>query len=138
MRVKITEDFSACKFQLEKMQNILKLSLILLFFALGGLAFSTNNKTDFHAENPAVEDTAVAPRDLYIRNCARCHGADGTSQTELGKTLEAPDLTSKAVQKMSVKKIARVITKGDGAMPAFGKKLSKAEIASLANYVRSF
>ena len=70
---------------------------------------------------------------LYGRNCARCHGADGKSQTELGQTLEATDLTAK---KTSVKKNVEVITNGIGGMPSFGKKLKKAEITAIANYVR--
>ncbi len=71
---------------------------------------------------------------MYLKNCARCHGADGKSQTETGKSLDAPDLTT---DKSSVGRNVRIITKGAGEMPAFGKKLKNSEITALAKYVRS-
>lgn len=115
-----------------------KAMIVLAFLTVGAWALTKKNSnfqqiapTD---KNAPVEKTA----DLYLQNCARCHGADGKSETTLGKSLEATDLTSREVQKMSRKKIGKVITHGYDAMPAFDKKLSKAEIKALAEYVRSF
>lgn len=112
--------------------------LVLAFAVFGALAFSTRINANISAEsavaeNPASESSAVPLKVLYARNCARCHGVDGKSQTELGQTLEAPDLTAK---KTSVKRNVQVIANGEGAMPGFAKKLKKTEIDALANYVR--
>lgn len=120
------------------MRSLLKIIPIFIFAACGAFAFSFNNKSVLKAHPVAVAaaetENPTAPRDLYIRNCARCHGADGKSQNELGQTLEATDLT---VRKASTKRAVAVITKGAGAMPGFGKKLKKSEIAALAKYIRS-
>jgi mono/diheme cytochrome c family protein len=74
-----------------------------------------------------------------MQNCARCHGADGRGQTEQGEMYGAHDLTdAKLMNKLSHKRIANIITRGGGGMPSFAKKLSKEEVAALANFVRGF
>ncbi len=77
---------------------------------------------------------AVSPRSLFVQNCARCHGSNGKAQTALGKRLEADDLTTSDADRA---KIIRTVTNGRGDMPSFRKKLSKAQIASIAGYVSS-
>ena len=71
---------------------------------------------------------------LYVSNCARCHGADGKGNTQLGREMDIPDLTTSNI---SSKRITQVIAKGDGDMPAFGKKLKAKQIASLVKYVKA-
>lgn len=118
------------------MRNILKTIFVLVFFALGAFAFSVGAKANFRAANASVSTSAAAaPKDLYIINCARCHGADGAGETDLGRKLDVPDLTVSG-KRMSVKKITQIINNGEGEMPGFGKKLSKKQIASLTAYVR--
>lgn len=115
-------------------QKILKVVFVLIFVSFGAFAFSSLSKVNVPVEKTFIENASDTPKQLYLRNCARCHGADGKSQTEAGKSMDAPDLTD---VKPSVKKSVRVITSGDGEMPAFGKKLKKSEIVALANYVRT-
>jgi mono/diheme cytochrome c family protein len=125
------------------MQNILKTFLVLTFAAFGALAFSSGAKANFDQTisytNKIVAESDVtaidAAKDLYIRNCARCHGADGAGQTEVGQKLDVPDLSISG-KRTSAAKIARVIANGKDEMPAFGKKLNKKQIASIAAYVR--
>lgn len=121
------------------MKNFLKAATIVAFTTVGGLALTIKpnvyRETNLTVEN--IEKPSAA-RDLYLKNCARCHGADGKSDNELGRKLDAPDLTANHAQKMKERKIVGVITYGEDEMPAYGKKLSKAEIKSLARYVRSF
>lgn len=121
------------------MQNILKTISILTFVALGAFTLATGAKANLDAKNLGAENSAIesfdATKDLYIRNCARCHGADGAGQTELGQKLDVPDLTISG-RRMSVGKIARIVANGEDEMPAFGKKLSKKQIASISSYVR--
>ncbi len=116
------------------MQGVLKIISVLMFVSLGAFAFTSLPKESFSAEKAIAEEPPVSPKELFMLNCARCHGADGKSQTKLGKSMDAPDLTA---HKHSLKKNIRIITNGDDDMPAFGKKLKKAEIAALAKYVRS-
>jgi mono/diheme cytochrome c family protein len=114
------------------MQNILKVVFVLIFAAIGVFAVSTQPKNAINAV--AAENSADAARDLYLRNCARCHGADGKAQTELGIREDATDLTQ---IKPSMAKSVRVITNGKEGMPGFGKKLTKAQINTIARYIRT-
>lgn len=119
-----------------KMKNIWKASAILVFAAVGIFAVSASKTMVAAAEYnnlSAEENSAQSARALYLRNCARCHGADGKSQTKAGIDSDAPDLTQ---FKPSVSKSIRAITNGADGMPAFGSKLKKSQISALANYVR--
>ena len=78
---------------------------------------------------------AVRTRDLFARNCARCHGMDGRGETDQGRKYDVPDLTEE-VRYASTAKISRIITNGKQEMPAFGKKLTKKQISALTAYVR--
>ncbi len=75
--------------------------------------------------------------DLFRANCALCHGADGKSNTPTGRAFKAPDLTSAAVAKMTDAELTRVIHDGKGNMPAFGTRLTDAQIRSLVAHIRS-
>jgi cytochrome c553 len=105
--------------------------LVIFFFSLSFRSEASKAKT-FETNFTFNE----SPRTLYLNNCARCHGADGKSQTELGKLNDTPDISSGRARKISNSSLTRLITKGEGSMPGFGKKLNKTQIASLANYVR--
>jgi cytochrome c6 len=73
---------------------------------------------------------------LYKAKCALCHSADGSADNQTGKSLHAKDLRSEEVQKRSDAELAAVITKGNGAMPAFGSMLSPEDIRNLVGYIR--
>src|SRR5713101_10063346 len=73
---------------------------------------------------------------LYKANCAVCHAADGSGNSPSGKALKAKDLRSDEVQKKSDAELADGITKGQGKMPPFGKKLKPEQIQQLVSYVR--
>lgn len=109
------------------MKNTIKLALI------AGVSIAAGFAALVHSA-PTVSSQAVSPRSLYIQNCARCHGSNGKAQTALGKKLEADDLTA---SNASTAKIIRTVTNGRGDMPSFKKRLSKAQIASIAGYVKS-
>ena len=111
------------------MKKIIKLAIIAAFAIVAGFAALIHR-----APTASASSEAASPRSLFMQNCARCHGANGKAQTALGKKLEADDLTASSA---STAKIIRTITNGRGDMPSFKKKLSKAQIASLAGYVRS-
>jgi mono/diheme cytochrome c family protein len=77
--------------------------------------------------------------DLYESRCAKCHGKDGRAKTFAGKLKGARNFTDPKWQSDTTDEhIVNSITNGKKGMPAFGAKLSEAEIASLAGYIRSF
>ena len=81
--------------------------------------------------------------DLFKSNCARCHGAEGRSDTPLGRTFNAPDLTDQKwwqehAAMTNSRSLAAIITNGKGSMPGFSKKLNRSEINMLVAYVRRF
>jgi len=88
------------------------------------------------AESSATEGTDDVGS-LYNKKCAECHGKDGRAKSFRGKLSHARDLTdAEWQQRVSDERIYNSISNGKGKMPAFGKKLSEAEINSLAKYVR--
>lgn len=73
---------------------------------------------------------------LYKSRCAGCHGADGSGDTAIGKSMHMRALGSADVQKMSDAELTAMITDGKGAMPAYKDKLSGAQIKDLVGYIR--
>lgn len=108
---------------------------MLAFVAFTLFILTANTSAGFRGTRVEEDNQADAPRDIYITNCARCHGADGSGQTDVGRKLEAPDLRERG-KEMGTRKIVRIITKGRDEMPAFKKKLTKRQISSLASYIR--
>jgi cytochrome c6 len=81
---------------------------------------------------PSTEAAGLADgRSLYNAHCASCHGRDGRSNTPRGRETEADDISGG----VSVEKTIRVVTNGRGEMPAFRRRLTKAQIESIARYV---
>ncbi len=62
---------------------------------------------------------------VFSNNCTRCHGRDGM-------TGKAPNLSKIDLDKQG---IIETVTKGNGHMPEFEDKLSKQEIAAVADFV---
>lgn len=75
--------------------------------------------------------------DLYAAKCASCHGKDGSGNTPMGKNLKLKDLGSADVQKASDADLKTVLEKGKGKMPAYGGKLSSAQIDDVVKHIRS-
>jgi len=74
---------------------------------------------------------------LLAENCATCHGKDGRAHTFHGRLVGAQNFTDTRWHATD-EEIIHTIKTGPWAMPAFEKKLSPAEIGSLAAYVRTF
>jgi mono/diheme cytochrome c family protein len=75
---------------------------------------------------------------LFDTNCAKCHGADGTGNTTVGKAVGAKDLGAPEAKKLTDADIHMQIEQGKGNMPPFGGTLNKAQIDSLIPIVRGF
>ena len=74
---------------------------------------------------------------IYKAKCASCHGADGSGSTPVGKTMKVRDLRSAEVQKQTDLELTKIISGGKGKMPAYGKQLSEADVASLIAHIRT-
>lgn len=81
----------------------------------------------------------VSGKELFEKNCAKCHGSDGEAKTFRGKFTHARNLTTADFQaNTSDQEIADAIRTGPKAMPSFEKKLTADEINALVQYVRTF
>lgn len=81
---------------------------------------------------------ASAGATIFKTKCILCHGADGTGNTPLGKQLQAANLRSKEVQKLSDEELHKVVHDGQANMPPFGEQLTDDEIDQVIQYVRTF
>jgi cytochrome c553 len=108
-------------------EDIMKPSIVILTFVL--MVFGI-----------CRELQAEGGRDLYMTNCASCHGIDGKGQTVMGKKLDAKNLTE---SKFSAAEIEKRIAsgskdvKGIVKMPAFGDRLNPQQIGELAAFIKS-
>ena len=80
----------------------------------------------------------------WQKNCASCHGKDGTGKTAMGKKAGARDYTDAAVQDSFTDEEAFKATKegvekdGKTVMKPFASKLTDDEIKELVAHIRSF
>ena len=85
---------------------------------------------------------AASASDKWDNNCAKCHGADGSGSTKIGKKLKLKDYTDAAVQTNlkddeMVKAIKEGVSEGGKEkMKAFKDDLPDAEITDLVAYIR--
>jgi mono/diheme cytochrome c family protein len=86
--------------------------------------------------SPALFGQAETGEAIYKRNCAGCHGPDGSGQTAMGRSFKLMDLRSADVQKLTDAQLAEVVGKGKGRMPAYEKRLSHEQIQSVVAYLR--
>jgi cytochrome c6 len=80
-------------------------------------------------------DSATSSATFRMK-CAMCHGQDGAG-SEVGKSMNVPDLRSSVVQKLPDAQLAQIISDGKGGMPPFKSSLSEAQIHDLVSHVRS-
>ena len=74
---------------------------------------------------------------IYKAKCASCHGADGSGQTAMGKSMKLRDLRSAEVQKQTDKELFTVTADGKGKMPGYKTKLTEADINALVAHMRT-
>ena len=119
--------------------------LLKLILVVAGI-FVTFNSLTLGQAAPGHASTAstfagvvVSTEVLYKQKCSKCHGTDGSGETSLGRIFNAPDFTDGGWwAKHPSGELVAIITRGKKNMPAFGKKLTRAQIAKLAAYVQRF
>ncbi|WP_413172122.1 cytochrome c6 PetJ [Anabaena azotica] len=97
------------------------ISVILLGITIFTFAFSS----------PALAADA-AGKAVFAANCNACH-LGGKNAVNPAKTLSQADLEKYGMY--SAEKIIAQVTNGKNAMPAFGKRLTSAQIENVAAYV---
>ncbi len=97
-----------------------------------------------HSDSKAPANDAAeisAGEGLFSMGCASCHGNDGRSPTNIGKSMypRCPDLGSPEVQRLSNPELFWVIKNGVrfSGMPGFGNTLSDDQIWQATYYVKS-
>jgi cbb3-type cytochrome c oxidase subunit III len=105
-----------------------------------GAAGTTGAAGELVQKRGGAQKSSTSPAALFASKCARCHGNDGRGETAIGRIVDAPDLTDAVWwgKRTNDRALVASVTKGRGGMPAFGKKLTQKEIASLVAYARSF
>jgi cytochrome c6 len=83
---------------------------------------------------PAMASDGAA---LYKASCTTCHGPNGAGDTPAGKAMKVRDLKAAEVQKQTDIELTKVISGGKGKMPAYGKKMSTADIQAVIAFVRT-
>jgi len=85
---------------------------------------------------------AADAQENWDKQCAKCHGKDGSAQTTMGKKLKLKDYTDASVQASFTDEEATAAIKdgvkedGKTKMKAYGETLSDDEIKDLVAYVR--
>ena len=81
---------------------------------------------------------------VYKKNCASCHGSDGSGNTKMGKKSGARDYRDAKVQgSFSDSEAASAIKDGvkkDGKekMKSYSSKVSSSDVKELVKYIRAF
>jgi mono/diheme cytochrome c family protein len=111
-------------------RHIMFASIFLVMFLVGLTLFVSS----MARANPSPDSAASST--TFRTKCAMCHGQDGGG-SEVGKSMNVPDLRSSVVQKLPDAQLAQVISDGKGGMPSFKNSLSEDQIHSLVTHIRS-
>jgi cytochrome c6 len=98
------------------------ISILTVAFALFTIGFSS----------PALAGDAAGGAKIFSANCAACH-AGGNNVIMAAKNLKKEALATYGMN--SIAAIVTQVTNGKNAMPAFGGRLSAAQIEDVATYV---
>lgn len=114
--------------------SIVRTCLMMTLVGIALVATSARAETDKKVER------------LFRSKCASCHGQDGKGQTEKGKKLKLPDMSSADFKAKKEDEMRKAITEGvkvekDGIkkeMDSFKDELKPEQIDSLIEYVKAF
>lgn len=130
--------------------NLKKISFIIILLLLGVLVFINFSKSDKQTIDNRwyTEEQLVLGKDIFLNNCASCHGTKAEKTVDWMKTLPdgsypAPPLNDKAHAWHHPKwQLMQIITEGgapyDGKMPAFKDTLTIEEKEAAISYFQSF
>jgi mono/diheme cytochrome c family protein len=110
--------------------------------AIGGLLLGS--LAVIASQESAVEATPenlAKGQAIYKKHCQMCHGEKGLGDGPAGKRLNPKPFNLTDKEQMASKTDAYLfknITKGEGSMPAFERKLKEAECWMVIHYIRTF
>ena len=82
-----------------------------------------------------AEEAAVAPKDLYAKKCAMCHGLNGVAK-DVGKP--SGDFNDPEWQKThDVASIVKITKAGKNKMPPYAGKLTDEQMQQIAEYIKT-
>jgi cytochrome c6 len=117
------EDFNSIFLHFFGRKTLKKLlSVVALAIALFTFAFNS----------PALAGDVAAGAKVFSANCAACH-MGGNNVIMANKTLKKEALAQYGMN--SIEAITKQVTNGKNAMPAFGGRLTAAQIEDVATYV---
>ncbi len=121
-------------------------TLLIVAISLFAVACSKPNTATVTPDGPAaspspvagMSDEFAATRAVFKKNCAECHGEDGTGGTKTvdGKKLKVPNLTAGHALGHFDDEFIKQITKGGDGMPAFKEKLTPEQVNELVHLIR--
>ncbi len=104
---------------------------VAVFLGISILALSIWTSAAWSAE-------AKGGKATYDKLCVSCHGADGKGNAAMIKVFgEKLNIATKGTSHKKDEELFKVITEGQGKMPAAGKGLSKQEQKEVVEHVRS-
>lgn len=98
--------------------------LVVVSLLAGGLIAGCGGKSQ---PNEKVADSAIVVPTLFRQNCISCHG--NQLQGRVGPNLQTVG------NRLTEDEFIELIRDGKGGMPAYGKRLSREEIASIATWL---
>jgi cytochrome c6 len=111
--------------------HVISSAFILAVLTVGLTAFSVSIVNANAAQGSAAASTAT-----FRTKCAMCHGPDGAG-SEVGKSMNVPDLRSQEVQHLADAELVQIVSDGKSGMPSFKSSLSADQIQALVKYVRT-
>ncbi len=92
----------------------------------------------------ALNARAGDAKEIYTRDCVKCHGEDGKGQTKMGGKVGVKDFTAAEVQAKDDTTMTKAIKEGikdsDGKvkMKPYGDTITDEEIKTLVELIRGF
>ncbi len=105
---------------------VLSFFLIVYSYGISETKSPVFKKADIASAYTDTDNTLLG-KEIYMGECASCHGADGR-----GGLSGAKDLS---LSESSPEEVSERIIEGKGMMPAFGKRLTDVQIDAVATYI---
>jgi mono/diheme cytochrome c family protein len=116
--------------QIDRRWTVLVIAVVAMAtLVMGGCAGASAPEVPDSADGPEAE--LSQGRDVWVAQCARCHGGDGSGGA--GPNVRGP---WPADRQPDADTMATIIAHGRGAMPGFASSLSDEEIQAVTRYVR--
>jgi mono/diheme cytochrome c family protein len=114
---------------------------ISLFTFLAVLLCTSATRAEEKKVSDSNEESVATGKVIYKKQCQMCHGEKGMGDGPAGRLLNPKpmNLTDKEkMEKLNDASLFGAITKGDGPMPPFERKLSEADRWHVVHFVRTF